>query len=217
MKDSIIVLSGGLDSTTMLYEYHDSIALAVSFNYGSNHNEREIAFAKMHCERLHIPHLIIPLDFISQHFNSSLLSGADAIPEGSYSDENMRSTVVPFRNGIMLSIAAGLAENNGLKHVMIANHAGDHSIYPDCRPSFISAMSNAISNGTYNNAEILAPYTNISKADIARKGKEMGLDYSETWSCYKGGDKHCGKCGTCIERKEALQLAGIKDNTEYEA
>ncbi|MBO7433163.1 MAG: 7-cyano-7-deazaguanine synthase QueC [Salinivirgaceae bacterium] len=216
MKDSIIVLSGGLDSTTMLYEYRERIALAVSFHYGSNHNDRELAFAKLHCERLGIQHLIIPLDFIGRYFNSSLLAGADAIPEGHYNDDNMRSTVVPFRNGIMLAIAAGLAENNGLQYVMIANHAGDHTIYPDCRPEFISAMDAAINSGTYNNARILAPYTNITKADIARRGKLLKIDYSETWSCYKGGKVHCGKCGTCVERREALLLAGIDDTTEYE-
>jgi len=216
MKDSIIVLSGGLDSTTMLYEYRERIALAVSFHYGSNHNDRELAFAKLHCERLGIQHLIIPLDFIGRYFNSSLLAGADAIPEGHYNDDNMRSTVVPFRNGIMLAIAAGLAENNGLQYVMIANHAGDHTIYPDCRPEFISAMDAAIDSGTYNNARILAPYTNITKADIARRGKLLKIDYSETWSCYKGGKVHCGKCGTCVERREALLLAGIEDTTEYE-
>ena len=216
MKDSIIVLSGGLDSTTMLYEYRERIALAVSFHYGSNHNDRELAFAKLHCERLGIQHLIIPLDFIGRYFNSSLLAGADAIPEGHYNDDNMRSTVVPFRNGIMLSIAAGLAENNGLQYVMIANHAGDHTIYPDCRPEFITAMDAAVNCGTYNNARIVAPYTNITKADIARRGKLLKIDYSETWSCYKGGKVHCGKCGTCVERREALLLAGIDDTTEYE-
>ena len=216
MKYSIIVLSGGLDSTTMLYEYRERIAMAVSFHYGSNHNDRELTFAKLHCERLGIPHLIIPLDFIGRYFNSSLLAGADAIPEGHYNDDNMRSTVVPFRNGIMLAVAAGLAENNGLQYVMIANHAGDHTIYPDCRPEFIAAMDAAISSGTYNNARILAPYTNISKADIARRGKLLKIDYAETWSCYKGGEVHCGKCGTCIERREALRLAGIDDTTVYE-
>lgn len=216
MKDSIIVLSGGLDSTTMLYEYRERIAMAVSFHYGSNHNDRELAFAKLHCERLGIQHLIIPLDFIGQYFNSSLLAGADAVPEGHYNDENMRSTVVPFRNGIMLAVAAGLAENIGLQYVMIANHAGDHTIYPDCRPEFISAMDAAISNGTYNNARILAPYTNITKADIALRGKLLKIDYAETWSCYKGGKVHCGKCGTCVERREALRLAGIEDTTVYE-
>lgn len=216
MKDSVIILSGGMDSVTMLYDYKDSIALAVTFNYGSKHNEREIAFARLHCERLGIMHIIIPLDFMQQYFKSSLLIGGEDIPEGHYDDDNMKSTVVPFRNGIMLAIAAGLAESNGLKHVMLANHSGDHAIYPDCRPGFVSAMSDAIANGTYDGIDISAPYTNITKTDIARRGAALGLDYSETWSCYKGGEKHCGKCGTCTERREALRDAGIEDTTEYE-
>ena len=216
MKDSIIVLSGGLDSTTLLYEYQSRIALAVSFDYGSNHNQRELAFAALHCERLGIKHLIIPLDFIHQYFHSSLLSGADAVPEGNYDDENMRSTVVSFRNGIMLAVAAGLAEDNGLQQIMMANHAGDHAIYPDCRPSFVQAMDNAVQAGTYNGVRLFTPYTNLTKADIARRGKTLGIDYSETWSCYKGGEHHCGKCGTCTERIEALREAGVEDKTVYE-
>lgn len=216
MKDSVIIVSGGMDSITLLYDKKEEIALAVTFDYGSNHNANEITWAKVHCERLKIKHIVIKLDFMHKYFTSSLLEGADAIPEGHYADENMKSTVVPFRNGIMLSIAAGIAESNGLKKVLIANHGGDHTIYPDCRPAFIKAMNEATENGTYVNVSICAPYTNITKADIARIGKRLGIDYSETWSCYKGGEKHCGKCGTCIERKEALALAGIEDKTEYE-
>lgn len=216
MKDSVIIVSGGMDSITLLYDKKEEIALAVTFDYGSNHNAKEIAWAKVHCERLKIKHIVIKLDFMHKYFTSSLLEGAEAIPEGHYADENMKSTVVPFRNGIMLSIAAGIAESNGLKKVLIANHGGDHTIYPDCRPAFIKAMNEATKNGTYVNVSICAPYTNITKADIARIGKRLGIDYSETWSCYKGGEKHCGKCGTCIERKEALALAGIEDKTEYE-
>ena len=216
MKDSIIIVSGGMDSVTLLYDYKDRIALGISFDYGSNHNAKEIPFAKLHCERLGIKHITIPLDFMHQYFKSSLLEGADAIPEGHYQDENMKSTVVPFRNGIMLAIAAGMAESYGLSHVMIANHGGDHAIYPDCRPEFISAMSNATEAGSYNGVTVLAPYTNITKGDIARRGKELGIDYNETWSCYKGGEKHCGKCGTSVERKEALHYPGLEDTTEYE-
>lgn len=205
-----------MDSTTMLYEYSEHIAIAVSFDYGSKHNAKELAFAKYHCERLHIKHLVIPLSFMQQYFKSSLLIGGEEIPEGHYADENMKSTVVPFRNGIMLAIAAGIAESNGLKFVMMANHGGDHAIYPDCRPEFVKAMSSAISAGTYEGLTILAPYTNITKTDIAVRGKKLGIDYAKTWSCYKGGDKHCGKCGTCTERREALRQAGIEDTTEYE-
>lgn len=216
MKDCIIIVSGGMDSITLLYDMKDRIALGVSFDYGSNHNAREIPFARLHCERLGIKHIVIELGFMHQYFKSSLLEGADAVPEGHYADENMKSTVVPFRNGIMLAIAAGIAESNGLKYVMMANHGGDHTIYPDCRQEFVKAMSAATSIGTYPGIEVLAPYTNITKADIARRGKQLGIDYSETWSCYKGGEKHCGRCGTCVERKEAMQLAGITDTTDYE-
>ena len=215
-KDSVLIVSGGMDSITMLYEYKERIALGISFDYGSNHNAREIPFAAMHCERLGIKHIVINLGFMHQYFKSSLLEGAEAIPEGNYDEENMKSTVVPFRNGIMLSIAAGVAESNGLKYVMMANHGGDHTIYPDCRPEFVSAMSEATRLGTYPGIEVLAPYTDITKSDIARHGKALGIDYAETWSCYKGGEKHCGKCGTCVERKEALAEAGIEDTTEYE-
>lgn len=216
MKDSAIIVSGGMDSITLLHEYKDEIALAITFNYGSNHAKKEIAFAKEHCAELGIEHLVIPLSFMHDYFKSSLLEGADAIPEGHYEAENMRSTVVPFRNGIMLAVACGLAESRGLHRVMIANHGGDHAIYPDCRGTFIEAMSEAMSYGTYGNVKVFAPYTGITKADIAKRGASLGVDYSRTWSCYKGGDKHCGKCGTCIERKEAFAVAGIADPTQYE-
>lgn len=205
-----------MDSITMLYKYKERIALGISFDYGSNHNAREIPFAAMHCERLGIKHIVINLGFMHQYFKSSLLEGAEAIPEGNYDEENMKSTVVPFRNGIMLSIAAGVAESNGLKYVMMANHGGDHTIYPDCRPEFVSAMSEATRLGTYPGIEVLAPYTDITKSDIARHGKALGIDYAETWSCYKGGEHHCGKCGTCRERIEALADAGIEDHTVYD-
>ena len=214
-KDSVIVISGGMDSTTMLYEFLEQIALAITFDYGSTQNAREREYAILHCKRLGIKHLIIPLDFMHQYFKSALLGAPEDIPEGNYDDENMKSTVVPFRNGIMLAIACGMAESNGLKRVLIANHAGDHAIYPDCRPGFVKAMSEAMSAGTYENVTVFAPYTGLSKADIALKGKALGLDYSETYSCYKGGEKHCGKCGTCRERIEALREAGIEDTTIY--
>lgn len=216
MKDSLMVVSGGMDSTTMLYEYADRIALAVTFNYGSNHNAREIECAHYNCERLGIELVVVDMPFIGQLFDSSLLSGADAIPEGNYDDENMRSTVVPFRNGIMLAVAAGLAESRGLHHLMMANHGGDHAIYPDCRQGFVDAMSAAISQGTYEHIDIFAPYTNITKTDIARRGAALGIDYSHTYSCYKGGALHCGRCGTCTERRQAFIEAGIPDPTQYE-
>ena len=184
MKDSILILSGGMDSTTLLYDYQARIALAISFDYGSNHNAKEIPFAKMHCERLGIKHIVIPLEFMAQYFHSSLLEGDAAIPEGHYADENMKSTVVPF--------------------------------YPDCRPEFVEAFDAAAHAGTFNGVRLLSPYCNMTKGQIAARGKALGIDYAETWSCYRGGDKHCGKCGTCVERREALAEAGIPDPTVYE-
>ena len=216
MRDSILILSGGVDSTTLLYDEKDRIALAVSFDYGSKHNAREIPFARLHCQKLGIPHVVIPLNFMSQYFKSSLLQGGDDIPEGHYADDNMKSTVVPFRNGIMLSIAVGIAESNGLKYVMMANHGGDHTIYPDCRPDFVDAFDQAAASGTFVQVHLRSPYTHITKADIARMGKALGIDYSQTWSCYKGGSHHCGKCGTCVERREAFAEAGIIDTTVYD-
>ena len=209
---AVLVYSGGLDSTTLLYEYKDSIALAVSFDYGSKHNKRELEFAALNCKRLGIRHLVIPLEFMGRYFKSDLLIGGGDIPEGSYADENMKSTVVPFRNGIMLSIAAGLAESYELDAIMLANHSGDHAIYPDCRPEFIEGMAAAVEAGTYNGVKVVSPYCNMTKRDIALRGRELGVDFSLTYSCYKGGEKHCGKCGTCVERREALE--GF-DPTEY--
>ena len=211
-----MVLSGGMDSVTMLYQYADRIEQAVTFLYGSNHNERELECARYHCRHLGIELTVIDLGFIGSHFHSSLLEGADAVPEGDYEFDNMKSTVVPFRNGIMLAAAAGLAESLGLKTVMIANHAGDHALYPDCRESFVKAMGAAIAEGTYDHITLFAPYTLLSKSGIAAIGKELGIDYSKTYSCYKGREKHCGRCGTCLERRAALAEAGIEDTTEYD-
>lgn len=214
-KDCIIVVSGGMDSVTLMHEYKDRVALAVTFDYGSNHNAREIECARRQCALLNIEHIVIPLEFMGRYFKSSLLSGADDIPEGKYDDDNMKSTVVPFRNGIMLAVACGLAESRGLKHVLIANHSGDHAIYPDCRDSFVQAMDAAMQQGTYDGVSLLAPYTLLSKADIARRGAQLGVDYALTYSCYKGGERHCGRCGTCAERREAFRLAGLTDPVLY--
>ena len=208
-KDSVIILSGGMDSTTLLHYQKSRIAVALSFDYGSNHNAREIECAKWQCQLLGIEHIIIPLKFMSEYFKSSLLSGAEDIPRGEYDCDNMKSTVVPFRNGIMLSVACGLAESRGLKHVMMANHGGDHAIYPDCRPEFTRAMSEAMKAGTYEGITLIDIFTHLSKGEIAKLGKELGVDYSHTYSCYCGGEKPCGECATCRERKQALEEAGI--------
>ena len=175
-KDAVIILSGGMDSVTMLYDYQERIAVAISFDYGSNHNAKEIPFAQLHCRRLGIEHLVIPLEFIHRYFDSSLLQGAEAIPEGHYAADNMKSTVVPFRNAIMLSVAVGLAESRHLNYVMMANHGGDHTIYPDCRPEFVKAFSDASVAGTYEKVEVWAPYTTLTKVDIAKRGKELGVE-----------------------------------------
>lgn len=216
MKQSLIVYSGGLDSTTLLWEYADEIALAVNFHYGSNHNEREAECARRNCAKLGIKLIEIDLGFMSRHFKSSLLDGADAIPEGNYDDDNMRSTVVPFRNGIMLAVAAGLAESDNLSTILIANHSGDHAIYPDCRPGFVDAMDKAIAEGTYEGIRLSAPYTSLTKAEIVARGSRLGVDYSDTYSCYRGEEHHCGTCGTCRERAEAFALAGVNDPTVYD-
>lgn len=202
-----------MDSTVLLYKYRKEIKLAVTFTYGARQDEEQTACAKENCELLGIDHLIIPLEFMGKYFRSSILKGGDDVPHGSYNDENMKSTVVPFRNGIMLSIAAGLAESRDLDTVLIANHAGDHTIYPDCRPEFIEAMGSAVNAGTFAGIKIVSPFCDITKRDIAMIGKEEGVPFEKTYSCYEGRHKHCGVCGTCVERKEALE--GF-DPTEYE-
>jgi len=208
----LIIISGGMDSVTLLHEKKDEIKMAVSFYYGQKH-QKELMFATLNCEELNIPHQIIDITNIGNHLKSDLLQSGGEIPEGHYEDSIMKQTVVPFRNGIMLSIAVGIAESNECESVLIANHAGDHAIYPDCRKEFIDAIGKASVSGTYAGIKIESPYVGMSKRDIALRGKELGIDYSKTWSCYKGGDIHCGKCGTCTERIEALE--GF-DNTEYE-
>jgi 7-cyano-7-deazaguanine synthase len=212
-----ILLSGGMDSVTAFYEAlgtHEVIA-TLSFDYGAKHHSRELPLAKLHSERTGILHEVIPLDFINQHFKSDLLQSGGEIPDGHYAEAAMMQTVVPFRNGIMLAIAAGYAESRGAEGLVIAAHSGDHAIYPDCRESFMQAMASAMSQGTYANIQLLRPFIDIDKAEITRRGAQLGIDYAETWSCYKGQDIHCGVCGTCVERREAFILAGLPDPTRY--
>lgn len=214
---STVLLSGGMDSVTALYHAaaeHD-VADALSFDYGSKHNHREIPFARHHAEKLGVRHTVIPLHFMAEHFASDLLQSGGAIPDGHYEAESMKRTVVPFRNGIMLSIAAGFAESRGADALVIAAHAGDHAIYPDCREPFMQAMGDAIRLGTYAGIQVLRPFIDLTKAEIALRGAALGVDFSQTWSCYKGGAVHCGTCGTCVERREAFLLAGLEDPTQY--
>ena len=212
---ALLVYSGGLDSTVLMHKYRDNIAMAVSFIYGARHNSREIEKAKQNCFKFGIQHILIDLSNIGAYLKSGLLEEAD-VPSGKYDNENMRSTVVPFRNGIMLSIAAGIAESNGFDTVMIANHAGDHFIYPDCRPEFIEKMNDSISLGTDNVVKLFAPFTNIDKVEIVKIGADIHVDFANTWTCYNGRNIHCGVCGSCNERKESFCLAKIDDPTEYE-
>jgi len=213
----VVLLSGGMDSTSLLYHMHqqEEVVGALSFNYGSKHNHKEIPFAKYHAEALGIRHEVIPLDFIKNHFSSDLLESGGEIPEGHYEDDNMVKTVVPFRNGIMLALAVGWAESIGAEAVAIAAHAGDHAIYPDCREEFMDFFGAAISSGTYARIKLLRPFLALRKENIAKLGHKLGVDFSMSWSCYKGQETHCGVCGTCVERKEAFEIALLSDPTEY--
>jgi 7-cyano-7-deazaguanine synthase len=215
----LVLCSGGMDSVTALYwaRSEHTVAAVLSFDYGAKHNHREIPFAVEHANLIGVPHQTILLDFIGQFFNSDLLQGGGEIPEGHYADANMKRTVVPFRNGIMLATAAGFAESIGVEGLVIAAHGGDHAIYPDCREDFMRAMGDALRLGTYAGIQLLRPFIATDKAGIAAAGAKLGVDYAHTWSCYKGGAIHCGKCGTCVERREAFQLAGVVDPTVYEA
>ena len=213
MKKALVVYSGGLDSTVLLneaYFTYDKVE-ALTFNYGSKHNNKEVMCAIQQCYALNITHTIIPLSFIKQYFKSALVENSRDIPHGHYAAENMKSTVVPFRNGIMLSIAAGFAESRGLDEVLLASHSGDHYIYPDCRPEFNAAMINAINEGTDYKVELKFPFESLYKWDIVKIGAGLNVDFSKTYSCYEGGEKPCGKCGTCVERAEAFKNAGVDD------
>jgi len=215
----VVLLSGGMDSVTAFHaalREHEVVA-GLSFDYGAKHHARELPMAVWHCAQAGIPHRVAPLGFVAEEFSSDLLSSGGAIPDGHYEEASMKSTVVPFRNGIMLSIAAGFAESRGAEGVVIAAHSGDHAIYPDCREDFLEPMARAIRAGTYAGIELLRPFVAMDKAAIARRGAELGVDFSRTWSCYKGGEVHCGTCGTCVERREAFLLAGLPDPTVYAA
>ncbi|MDR3561456.1 MAG: 7-cyano-7-deazaguanine synthase QueC [Negativicutes bacterium] len=218
MKKKVVVLvSGGMDSVAALYEANQRFAVAgaVSFDYGSKHNHKEIPFAAWHSQKLGIPHRTIRLSFVDELFKSDLLQSGGTIPDGHYQELTMKQTVVPFRNGIMLSIAGGYAESIEATGLVIAAHSGDHAIYPDCREDFMKSMADAIRLGTYAAVEILRPFIHSTKAEIARRGHQLGVDFAQTWSCYKGGDIHCGTCGTCVERREAFMLAELPDPTVY--
>jgi len=213
----IVLCSGGMDSVTALHwaRRHHDILHVLSFDYGAKHNHRELPFAAEQARLVGAPHTVIPLDFIGQYFKSDLLLSGGAVPEGHYADDNMRRTVVPFRNGIMLAVAGGFAESCGALGLVIAAHTGDHTIYPDCREDFMRGMGHALRFGTYKAIELLRPFIELNKGRIVAEGATLGVDFSRTWSCYKGGELHCGKCGTCVERREAFLEAGVADPTRY--
>ena len=212
-----VLLSGGMDSVTALYEvrHEHQVVAALSFDYGAKHNASELRFAQLHAAKTGVLHQVVALDFINELFDSALLRSGAAIPDGHYAEDTMQQTVVPFRNGIRLAIAAGYAESIGADALVIAAHAGDHAIYPDCREPFMLAMAAAMREGTYANIQLLRPFITTDKAGIARRGAALGIDYAQTWSCYKGQQIHCGVCGTCVERREAFVLAGLPDPTDY--
>ncbi|MCF7761344.1 MAG: 7-cyano-7-deazaguanine synthase QueC [Cephaloticoccus sp.] len=213
----VVLCSGGMDSVTALHwarREHDVTAV-LSFNYGAKHNDAELPYAAEQAAQLGIRHEVIALDFVNRLFASNLLKSGGEIPEGHYQAANMKQTVVPFRNAIMLSIACGWAESLGAAGLVIAAHGGDHAIYPDCREEFMAAMGDAMRVGTYAGVQLLRPFIARTKGEIVTEGIRLGVDYARTWSCYKGGAVHCGKCGTCVERREAFMEAGVPDPTEY--
>jgi len=216
-KPAVVLVSGGMDSVVALHaaRAEHMVAGGVSFDYGAKHNHQEIPCAAWQCARLGVPHRVIKLDFIGELFHSDLLKSGGAIPDGHYEEQTMKQTVVPFRNGIMLAVAGGYAESVGANALVIAAHAGDHAIYPDCRENFMRAMGDALRLGTYAEIELLRPFIQLTKAQIAARGDVLGVDFAHTWSCYKGGEMHCGTCGTCVERREAFIEAGVKDPTLY--
>jgi 7-cyano-7-deazaguanine synthase len=215
----VVLCSGGMDSVTALHwaVRHHAVAAVLSFDYGAKHNPRELPCAAAQARILGLPHTVIPLGFVGEHFQSALLRGGGTIPDGHYEDATMRQTVVPFRNAILLAVATGFAESHGAGGLVIAAHDGDHAIYPDCRENFLGAMGDAMRLGTYSGIALLRPFIALSKAQIAAEGARLGVDYAQTWSCYKGGAIHCGTCGTCVERREAFLLAGLPDPTAYAA
>lgn len=215
----VVLCSGGMDSVTALHwarAHHDVVA-ALSFDYGAKHNHRELPFAAEHAAKLGVRHESVRLDFVNRLFASDLLTSGGEIPEGHYEAANMKQTVVPFRNAVMLSIATGFAESVGAEGLVIAAHGGDHAIYPDCREEFMHAMGEAMRLGTYAGIALLRPFIAFSKSQITAEGARLGVDFARTWSCYKGGAVHCGRCGTCVERREAFIQAGVADPTVYES
>ena len=214
----VVIYSGGMDSYTVLnralkdgYEVY-----ALSFDYGQRH-VKELECARAVCERLNIEHKVIDISAINQIIGGSALTDNIDVPEGHYEAENMKQTVVPNRNMILISMAVGYAVSVEAHRVYYGAHSGDHAIYPDCRPEFVEKMNDVCKIANYEPVEVFSPYLYQSKIDILTDGLNMGLDYSHTWTCYNGREKACGKCGACQERLEAFELNNAVDPLEYEA
>lgn len=220
MKATLIV-SGGMDSATLAYHYKSlgyKLHL-VGFDYGQRHS-KELDSLALIAEDLNADFEVVDLRHLKDSISGSSLTSDDvAVPDGHYTKETMRVTVVPNRNAIMLAIATGIAVANKSNLVATGVHSGDHFIYPDCRPEFIEAINKAFILGTEGHAQeffhIAAPFVQITKSDIAALGSKLNVPFEKTWSCYKGGDIHCGRCGTCVERIEAFIVAQVEDPTKY--
>jgi 7-cyano-7-deazaguanine synthase len=214
---AVVVLSGGMDSTTLLYDVINQgyETYALSFDYNQKH-KKELECAKKTCEKLGIQHKVLDLSPLNQVAPSALTRDDWNVPEGHYADENMKQTVVPNRNMVLLSLATAYAIGIEATDLFYGAHSGDHDIYPDCRKEFVDSMKESIKLADWKEIKLHAPYLEIDKGDIAIKGKELKVDYSLTWTCYKGKEKACGKCGSCVERLEAFEKAGIEDSIEYE-
>lgn len=220
---TVVVLSGGMDSTTVLYRAlaeakkagHEGEVKAISFNYGQRH-KKELEFAKRTCGLLGVEHKIIDLSPLQELLKGSALTDDIEVPEGHYEDESMKLTVVPNRNAIMANIAIGYAVALKYNTVALGVHSGDHAIYPDCRPVFVKALSVLADVANYEPVNIYTPYLDTDKEGILRDGFELGVDYGITWTCYAGREKACGKCGSCQERREAFKNIGQEDPLPYE-
>jgi 7-cyano-7-deazaguanine synthase len=222
---TLVLLSGGMDSTTALalaiHKTENEVGLhrtnvsTVSFNYGQRHAKELMAAANV-ARYYNVENEVLDLRGAMKAFEGSALTGGGDVPEGHYADETMKKTVVPNRNMIMLSLAAGLAVSRGIEQIVYAAHAGDHAIYPDCRPEFAAIVGAAIQIGNYNAPRLRTPFIAMAKDRIAVVGAQLKVPYHLTWSCYNGREAHCGTCGTCVERIEAFALAGLDDPTSYE-
>jgi 7-cyano-7-deazaguanine synthase len=210
-------LSGGLDSAVLLSYIKSSayVPHVVSFRYGSKHNELELKAAADIARYHNLPLTIIELTSIFRRFKSALLDKTKKVPQGHYEAENMRQTVVPNRNAIFISVLTGLAESRGFKNIALGVHAGDHFIYPDCRPAFIDSMSTSMNAATDGNVTLHAPFVDLTKEEIVYLGNLLKVPFHLTRTCYTSDRIACGKCGSCQERLEAFEKCALHDPLDY--